>query len=191
MSRPRSFDEDQVLDGAMRAFWAKGFDATTLDDLEAVTGLGRGSLYGAFGDKRALFLKAVERYVGHAIERHATELDPARGKAAIVGFFTAVCRDATDCARAPGCMLTNCAVELAARDADVAARVDAHLTALENRLVRVVQAAQARGEIAAERDAVGLARVLIAALQGIQVLAKARPDGSWLRGLERAIEASL
>lgn len=191
MSRPRSFDEDQVLEGAMRAFWVKGFDATTLDDLEAVTGLGRGSLYGAFGDKRALFLKAIERYVGHTIERHANDLDPAGGKAAIVGFFAAVCSDAGSDAQHRGCMLTNCSVELAARDADVAARVEHHLTALERRFVRAIETAQARGEIAPDRDAEGLARVLIAALQGIQVLAKVRPGGSWLRGLERAIEASL
>ena len=56
MARPREFDEEQVLRRALEVFHAKGFDGTTLDELEQATGLGRGSLHGAFGDKRALFL---------------------------------------------------------------------------------------------------------------------------------------
>lgn len=191
MSRPREFDEDRVLEQAMHAFWAKGFEATTLDDLEQATGLGRGSIYGAFGDKRALFLKAIERYLGGAIARHAARLDPDDGKAAIVGFFAGICAEARGDVRQRGCMLTNCAVELAAHDGDVAVCVGRHLRAVEGTFVRAIEVAQRRGEIGASRDPVTLARVLIAALHGIQVLAKARPDRSWLVGLERAIEESL
>ena len=59
MARPREFDEEGCWAGRWSVFRAKGFDGTTLDELEQATGLGRGSLYGAFGDKRALFLKAL------------------------------------------------------------------------------------------------------------------------------------
>ena len=59
--RPRSFDEDAVLDRARAAFWNLGYAATTLDELAAATGLNRPSLYGAFGDKHALYVAALER----------------------------------------------------------------------------------------------------------------------------------
>src|SRR6266446_9362645 len=60
--RPRSYDPDAVLDRAAQLFWANGFSATSLDDLSAAMGMGRPSIYNAFGDKEALFLRALERY---------------------------------------------------------------------------------------------------------------------------------
>jgi AcrR family transcriptional regulator len=62
MGRPRSFNEDEVLDAALRTFWLRGYEGTSIDDLTAATGLGRASLYGAFGDKEQMFRRAVERY---------------------------------------------------------------------------------------------------------------------------------
>ena len=60
--RPRNFDEDQAIDSAMRVFWEKGFEGTTMTDLTDATGLSRSSIHAAFGSKEGLFLKAVERY---------------------------------------------------------------------------------------------------------------------------------
>lgn len=60
--RPRSFDEDQAVDAAMRVFWEKSFEGTTMTDLTDATGLSRSSIHAAFGSKEGLFLKAVERY---------------------------------------------------------------------------------------------------------------------------------
>ena len=62
MARPRKFVEDQVIEAARDQFWAHGYAGTSLDDLVAVTGLGRGSLYGAFGDKHTIFLRALDDY---------------------------------------------------------------------------------------------------------------------------------
>ena len=64
VGRPRQFDVDQTLDAAMRAFWARGYEATSMADLMAATGLHKGSLYQAFGDKHALFIEALKRYLG-------------------------------------------------------------------------------------------------------------------------------
>ncbi len=63
MARPREFDIDIALDRAMEAFWEKGYEATSLDDLCEVTGLSRSSLYATFGSKRKLLLRSVDRYV--------------------------------------------------------------------------------------------------------------------------------
>jgi TetR/AcrR family transcriptional regulator, copper-responsive repressor len=60
--RPRSYDPDAALDNAAQLFWAKGFADTSLDELSAAMGMGRPSIYNAFGDKEALFLRALERY---------------------------------------------------------------------------------------------------------------------------------
>ncbi len=59
--RPRSFDENQAIDAAMRVFWKKSYDGTTMTDLTNATGLSRSSIHAAFGSKQGLFLKAVER----------------------------------------------------------------------------------------------------------------------------------
>jgi AcrR family transcriptional regulator len=60
--RPRSFDSDVALDSAAELFWAKGFAETSLDELSAAMGMGRPSIYNAFGDKEALFVRALERF---------------------------------------------------------------------------------------------------------------------------------
>lgn len=62
MARPREFDEAEVLDAALKVFWAKGYEATSLADIEEATGLGRASLYAAFDDKEGLFTKVLERF---------------------------------------------------------------------------------------------------------------------------------
>ena len=61
--RPREFDEDVALDAAMRRFWADGFAATSVRDLGDAMGLGQASVYNAFGDKRALFIQCLDRYL--------------------------------------------------------------------------------------------------------------------------------
>src|SRR5882724_13552824 len=62
LGRPRSFDPNKALDRAMRLFWRKGYEGTSLSDLTKAMGISRPSLYAAFGDKEALFRKALERY---------------------------------------------------------------------------------------------------------------------------------
>ena len=191
MARPRQFAVDEVLDQAMAAFWVKGYEATTLDDIEIATGLGRGSLYGAFGCKRTLFLLAVERYLKTAIDRSIAVLDPAVGKAAITTFFRRAIDEALADRQRRGCMLTNCAVELAAHDREVAVSVGHHLDRLERVFARVIESAQARGEIKGGQSPERLARLLVATVQGLQVLARARPDPAWLDDIVQALDSSL
>ena len=96
MGRPREFDVDDALDRAMRVFWAKGYQGASLDDLLAAMGIGRGSLYKAFGDKRSLYLAALQRYdaeiVDHAVrclcdaaggDGHGPHRGGSRGQAAM------------------------------------------------------------------------------------------------------------
>ena len=68
MARPRNFDPDEVLGLAREVFWQKGFQGTSLDDITEATGLNKPSLYAAFGDKNALFLKVLDRYQAYIVE---------------------------------------------------------------------------------------------------------------------------
>jgi len=84
MGRRREFDTEAVLDAAVDVFWRRGFEATSIDQLEAATGLRRQSLYGAFGDKERLFLAALRRYherVGGSVKQALRDPDPRRGVA--------------------------------------------------------------------------------------------------------------
>src|SRR3954467_5082431 len=119
--RPRGFDEEQVLDQVMFLFWHKGYEATGLADLEQATGLGRQSLYGAFGDKRALFLRIVERYFERIIKPYLLDvLDaPGSARANLERVFeqweaTAVAPDFQ------GCLVGNSVPEFGAKDSEMA-----------------------------------------------------------------------
>jgi TetR/AcrR family transcriptional repressor of nem operon len=192
MSRPRAFEEETVLERALGQFWKAGYEGTTIGALEAATGLGRGSLYAAFGDKRQLFLRAFEHYLERAADERLARLQrPEAGRADLVAFFREVAHDGLADRARKGCLVTNCAVEMAASDVDVAARVGRHLDRFERLIEQVVRQAQARGEIAPGRDPVRLARFLVVCLQGMQVLARARPDACWLEDVARAVDEAL
>ena len=68
MARPRTFDESDVVAAARDEFWSRGYAATSVDDLTAATGLGKGSLYGAFGDKHSLYLRALDDYISSSLD---------------------------------------------------------------------------------------------------------------------------
>jgi AcrR family transcriptional regulator len=109
--RPRAYDPEKVLDQAAELFWANGFEATSLDDLSVAMGMGRPSIYNAFGDKEALFLKALERYrdtIG------STPLAAMAGKDSVSeafdAFFQRIVAYTTGDSRHPGCLMGSVAV---------------------------------------------------------------------------------
>lgn len=109
--RPRAFDQGQALDAAVEVFWNKGFDGASLDDLTRAMGINRPSLYGAFGDKRRLFARALARY-GEGIGSRAVEAFAAEAeiRAAVRTFFeVSLAHQARDGDLAPGCMIASCA----------------------------------------------------------------------------------
>lgn len=192
MPRPRGFDEGEVLRKALTVFRARGFDGATLGEIERATGLGRGSLYGAFGDKRALFHKALVCYREGALDdRLAALAAPDSGRAAIVGFFRSLAADASCDRERKGCLVTNCSVELADRDPDLAREVARNLDRFERAFAAAVVRAQAAGEIDPAREPARLARFLTVCMEGMQVLARIRPDAAWLDDAVAVIEEAL
>ena len=120
MARPREFDFDQAVEGALQIFWRQGYHATNLPDLLKAMGLTRGSFYKAFGDKRAAYLMALRRYRDNELSAGIAFLTNALGAPAadrIVAFFNGIGKDGSR----RGCFLCNAMVELAPSDPEVAA----------------------------------------------------------------------
>ena len=187
MPRPREFETDAAIEQAMQLFWAKGFDATSLDDLCDATGLGRSSLYAAFGDKRALLLKALDRYV----ERGAARISRAVGHGPIREGLTELLRlHVNEIAAGPGrrgCFVGNCTVELARRDPEVQARVRAGLERNESILRAALLRARADGELSEAVDAEAVAKFLISSLQGLRVVGKSNSDRASLEAIAKVV----
>jgi len=110
MPRPREFDPDLVLDHAVELFWAKGYEGTSISDLEEHLGMGRQSLYGAFGDKHELYLKAMDRYAASQSWTRRDLLKPDAGAEEIREYFKGLIGAVTKEPRR-SCMLINAAIE--------------------------------------------------------------------------------
>jgi TetR/AcrR family transcriptional repressor of nem operon len=161
----------------MQVFWARGYEATSIEHLVSRMGIQRGSLYATFGDKRALFFAAIQRYDRVVTARLLATLDESTsGKAAIERFFRLKVELATAPGRPRGCLVTNSAAELASRDRATGHRVGAVLTRIEAAFHRAVVRAQKAGEINPRRSARALARFLTSSAQGLSVMAKTFPD---------------
>ena len=175
MARPRTFDPDDALTAALSVFRAKGYEATSVQDLVDATGLSRSSLYATFGDKHGLFLAALDRYARAGRE---TLRDLCACGASPLGALRAhLERTATLPAsedRPPlGCLMTNAAAEVASRDPETARRAcDARL-GMTDAFEHLVREAQACGEVHADRDPTALARFLTGAVYGLHGLQKA------------------
>jgi TetR/AcrR family transcriptional repressor of nem operon len=192
MARPREFERDVVLDRAMRVFWSRGYEATSIQHLVVRMGIQRGSLYGAFGDKRALFFAAIDHYDRVVTERLLATLEGSgSGKEAIRRFFRLKVELSLEPGRPPGCLVTNSAAELASRDRETAAKVGAVLAKIEAAFRRAVVRAQRAGEIERTRSARALARFLTSSAQGLSVMAKASPDRAALEDIIAVTMAAL
>jgi AcrR family transcriptional regulator len=196
MARPRKFDEQQVLEAARDQFWKNGYAATSLDDLTKATGLGKGSLYGAFGDKRQLFLKVLGNYahdtadgVCGAINNGDRAIDVLRG------FFAPGPPDVAD-QETPvqvtrGCFLANSSTELAARDPEVVGCARTTYQAVEDCFTNAVARAVAEGDLPEDTNPRELGRLLLAIQQGLQFLLKTEMTPAALREIGQATVSRL
>ncbi|MET7755470.1 TetR family transcriptional regulator [Streptomyces sp. NPDC005389] len=183
MARTKEFDPDAALQAALDLFWARGYEATTMSDLVEHLGVGRASIYATFGNKHALYLKAMDRYLETRDPRIVEELS-APGPAlpavrALVRRFAA--EASAEDERLNGCFVTNSAAELGPHDTAVARRVELSWEQIETLLHAALTRARAGGELPADRDPRALARMLLVLLQGIRVVGKASSDPARVR----------
>ncbi len=188
MARPREFDEDTVVAAARDRFWDAGYAATSLSDLTAATGLGKASLYGAFGDKHALYLRVFDDYVTSAVQgvRDELEGDDAGALERIRAHLLGNARASASNPR--GCLLARGTSELAGRDEDVATRSKHAFRQLGSAYASAVEAAQRAGDIDPAADPRVLGDLLLAIHRGTEALGR---GGAGAPALQALVEAAL
>ncbi len=182
MARPRKFDEERVVDAAMRVFWATGYQATSTEELCEATGLGRGSIYNAFTSKRDLFKRALQRYMDTMTTRQIALLEshlPVREKLRRL-LYQAIDEEEQ---QRRGCLVVNTIVELAPCDPEIAELLCRDYNRRLEALRAAIDRGRRDGEIAADRDPTALAHFINATLGGMQVAARGGADRGVLEGI--------
>ena len=174
--RPRQYDPEAALERATASFWERGFAGTSLDDLASATGMNRPSLYAAFGDKRSLFLKTLERYrdqIRAGIKAMLAD-DPTPAV-----FLERFYRGALDLYTSRGCYWLAAAITDAGTDPEVQAFLAAGMRELDEGLTGLFARAIERNDICGGTDPAVLGRLATATLQSLAVRARAgfaRPE---------------
>ena len=148
MARPRGFDEDKVIKKAMTIFWERGYDATSISDLEKATGLSRISIYNTFGDKEGLFLRALDLY--HSNATLVFEKIAQGGLEDIERFFEWFARPfSAKATNQSGCLMVNTILDIWQAEPAVYEKVEAYRNMLRSAYTRALQNAQEKREMEA------------------------------------------
>ena len=188
MGRPRSFDIDRALDRALVVFWRKGYEGACLSDLTKAVGVNRPSLYAAFGDKDALFRKALDRYLHGPAAYTQEALKEPTARAVVERLL----RGAADLNTAPhnpgGCLMVQGALACGEAADSIRQELSACRAAGEAAIRRRLQRAKSEGDLSTDADPADLARYLATVLYGMAVQAA----GGASRGkLQRVVEMAL
>ncbi|GAA3886058.1 TetR/AcrR family transcriptional regulator [Saccharothrix violaceirubra] len=161
----------------MDVFWSKGYEGTSTQDLCEHTGLGRGSLYNAYGSKHALYEEALRRYADIGFGGQSEILDrPGSVRERLRALMMWVVDTDLDDPSRRGCLAVNAAVDVAGRDDAVAEQVRRQFARLEGVVADLISVGQRSGELSADQDPLTSARFFLGAYYGLRVLAKVVDD---------------
>lgn len=187
--RPRSFDREAALDSAMLLFWEHGYEATSLSQLTSAMGISPPSLYAAFGDKQALFLETVDRYVTRGGADTLSLMGDAKtAREAVAHFLEISAQRLTNPHFPRGCMVVLAAVSCSEEAAPVQHKLAACRAAWEKSLKQRIEQGIACGELAEGTSAAALASFYMAVVQGMSLHAK---DGAPRKRLQEIAETAL
>jgi TetR/AcrR family transcriptional repressor of nem operon len=176
MGRPRGFDADEALDAALVTFWEGGFEATSMQTLCRAMAIQPGSLYAVFGAKRDLFTAALRRYAEIVSAEAIRRLGAApTGPEGLRDYFDHLIEAMVDGNRRWGCLITNSLVEFAGRDPELTGIGAGHLANLRAAFAATLTRCAAAGHLRPDVDPEHAAALLVAVVQGMNVLAKSRP----------------
>jgi AcrR family transcriptional regulator len=183
--RPRAYEPDVALGRALDLFRRGGFAATSLDDLSAATGMNRPSLYGAFGDKRELYIKSYQRYRDEA---RAATAEIFRSDASVRQQLERIFATALDIYLSGedgprGCFTVMTAGSEAVQDPDIRAMVQDALSELDKAFAFCFRRAKETGELPAHADPAVLAQLASATIHSIAVRARARASRAELEAI--------
>src|SRR5687768_7898610 len=189
MAGKKAFDPQRVLEKAMNAFWERGYEGISIDDLVQSTGIGRGSLYATFEDKHSLYLAALDQYVAAVRAQTSALLEQTGTLHEVLQQLFQAQLDAllSDPARR-GCFLVNASLEMAPHDPEVSKIVQSAHQELEEALYRLLIKAQVASELSWQHDPHQLAHFLLATLVSLRVLARGQQER---RVLEDVVKTAL
>lgn len=185
MARPREFDRETALGQARLVFWAKGYAGTSTDDLVKAMGIGRQSLYNAFGDKWQLYVEALTDYQQRSTSSHVLRLQaPASALQGFRDMLEGLAVD-DDAMRALGCMGVGSACEFGSTEPQLSELRAKGSAYLHSRLVKRIREGQAAGEIDPALSPGEAANYLLMSMTGIQLAARSGAKVAKLRRLAR------
>lgn len=183
MPRPKAYDEDAVLQAAMRVFWRKGYVGTSMSDIYAATGLKPGNLYATFTDKETFFRRAFEAYAVHFMASLPKGLS---GRAAISAWLDTQARLAIDDPDRKGCLIVNTVTEREAHAPETRAMAQARLDEITAFFRTELTRARDAGEIGPQRDIGRDAAALTGAVVAIMSLGRAGADRTMIEAVAGA-----
>ncbi|WP_319761156.1 helix-turn-helix domain-containing protein [Maridesulfovibrio sp.] len=176
MARHQEFETDEALHQAMKVFWRKGYEATSINDLLKATNLSKSSLYATFGGKRDLFLAAFDSYRDARKSEAIKILNQTPARKGIEQFYKMILEGAKADEFSNGCMSINQAVEMAPHDEDVRVRVKQDFQLMEKFLTQTIEQGRLDGSVKGRKTARELSRILVVAFPGLQVMVRAKCD---------------
>lgn len=166
----------------MQAFWRRGYEATSVQDLVDATGINRGSMYDTFGDKRGLFQASIDYYISNvSAKRLSKMIETEPPLKAIRAYFEDLIAFSVGDGRKLGCLITNSVVELAPHDPVIGGILRDSFARVEEIFHQALRRAQSESEISPKVDTRAVARFLTATTNGIRVFARADANAETLR----------
>lgn len=192
MPRSPEFDRDEVIEAAKIVFWERGYSQTSVADLVEATGLKPGSLYGAFGSKKGVFLEVLDAY-SRGFIRHVRILrqHESGALAGLITIFDAMIDDAVSGQDQRGCLAVNAMLEMSRHDDDIAERLRLHNERTRKAFAELVRTAQVQGDIETQRDPEEIAVFLINSIWGLRVMCRDETDRHVLNGIAAGILAGV
>ncbi|MGO3891586.1 MAG: TetR/AcrR family transcriptional regulator [Paenalcaligenes sp.] len=189
IGRPKEYDEAAVINAAMDVFWENGYEASSTQVLCERTGLGKGSLYHAFGSKQKLYEQALAHYQELGITAQTQILNgPGTAKQRLQALMQWGIEGDMDASQPRGCMAMFSVMERSSKDPVIDSINRAYVVRLEAALCRVIATGQERGELATDQPASSVARGVLASYYGLRLLGQSMPDRAFL---EDVLEATL
>lgn len=190
--RPKTYDDAAVINAAMDVFWTHGYEASSTDELCRRTGLGRGSLYHAFGSKQVLYEKALQRYQELGLEKQVSILTgPGSAKQRLRALLQWGMDSDLDSVERRSCMALFSALERSCKDSIVDQINRAYVSRLEAVVRDVIAEGQRNHELRAVRPLVETARAFLASYYGLRILGQSMPDRAFLQDVLEGTISSL
>lgn len=184
MARPIEFDRDEVLRKAIGVFWQKGYSGSSIKNLVDATGLQPGSLYAAFGDKRGLFLAAIDDYFDDMKRLIFSSLHSDQAAIyRIESFFSRLISDSATDEHRKGCFLVNTLLEIPVHDREINSRLQTMFGEVEKEFRVVLKEHIDSGGFDNQQSPEALARFLVAGIFGLRVFNKTQPDISAMKSI--------